>query len=118
MVRLQVKRSGLGALPMMEGAALFAFRMLNHKYRDEPPLSSQLPKLAGIQKLFLEAADDPEFERSTQILYQESPGPKELAELARGNYAAMLDDEKRNYENRIVSFFLLNCSPYAVPRRP
>jgi pimeloyl-ACP methyl ester carboxylesterase len=118
LVRLQVKRSGLGAIPLMENTVLFAFYILNHKYRVEPPLAARLPKLAGISKLFIEAADDPELERSTNALFQESPGPKELTELARGNYAGMLDEEKRSYENRIVSFFLLNCSPYAVGRRP
>jgi pimeloyl-ACP methyl ester carboxylesterase len=118
LVRLQVKRSGLGALPMMQATALFGFRALNYKYRDEPPLAARLPMLAGIAKLFIEAADDPQLELSTRALFQESPGPKEQAELARGNYAGMLDEEKRSYENRIVSFFLLNCSPYAVPPRP
>jgi hypothetical protein len=45
---------------------------------------------------------------STAELYRISPPPHELAVLQHGNYAGMLDDEKRSYENRILSFFLLN----------
>jgi len=29
----------------------------------------------------------------------------------------MMDEEKHSYENRIVSFFLLNLSPSAPPSR-
>jgi hypothetical protein len=31
-----------------------------------------------------------------------------LVVLQHGNYAGMPDDEKRKYENRVVSFFLVN----------
>ena len=47
----------------------------------------------------------------------QSPQPKEEAVLAHGNYAGMLDEEKRTYENRIVSFFLSNLPP-EVRSRP
>jgi hypothetical protein len=40
-----------------------------------------------------------------------SPNPKEEALLAQGNYVGMIDEEKRTYENRIISFFLLNLPP-------
>jgi hypothetical protein len=44
-----------------------------------------------------------------------SPPPHELVVLPNGNYAGMLDDDKRNYENRIVSFFLVNLPPGGQP---
>ena len=47
---------------------------------------------------------------TTRELFQVSPVPHELVNLDHGNYAGMLDDEKRDYENRIVSFFLVNLS--------
>jgi len=31
-----------------------------------------------------------------------------LVDLPHGNYAGMVDEEKRSYENRIVSFFLVS----------
>ncbi len=117
MVRLQVRRSGLGALPLMQGTAVFGFHWLNYRHRHEPPLAARLPKLTGAPKLFLEAADDPDFEQSTRELFQASAEPRELVELAHGNYAGMLDEEKRVYENRIVSFFLLNIPPVSQRRR-
>lgn len=117
MVGLQVRRSGLGALPLMQGTAVFAFHWLNYRYRHEPPLAGLLPKLAGVPKLFLESADDPEVERSTRTLFQGSAEPREIVELAHGNYAGMLDEEKHAYENRIVSFFLLNLAPAKRNRR-
>ena len=45
---------------------------------------------------------------STTEIFRASPPPHELVVLPHGNYAGMLDDEKHNYENRIVSFFLVN----------
>jgi len=37
--------------------------------------------------------------------------PKEEVSLPQGNYEGLLDDQKRTYENRIISFFLLNLPP-------
>jgi hypothetical protein len=33
--------------------------------------------------------------------------PKEQVTIAHGNFANMADEDKRAYENRVVSFFLL-----------
>src|SRR6185437_4112097 len=45
-----------------------------------------------------------------------SPEPHELVNLPHGNYTGMLDDEKHNYENRIVTFFLTNLPPSGQKR--
>ncbi len=55
--------------------------------------------------------------QSTRELFLRSPEPREQVILPKRNYAAMLEDEKRSYENRLVSFFLLNLSPSARPHR-
>ena len=55
--------------------------------------------------------DDRLLATSTTEIFRASPPPHELVVLPKGNYAGMLDDEKRNYENRIVSFFLVNLPP-------
>ena len=44
-------------------------------------------------------------------LFVLAPTPKEEVLLTQGNYQGMLDEEKRTYENRIISFFLLNLPP-------
>jgi hypothetical protein len=41
-------------------------------------------------------------------MYLKASGPREQANIGLGNFVAMNDDDKRAYENRVVSFFLAN----------
>jgi hypothetical protein len=113
MVRVGVERQGLGGFPLMIKSAEFSFQWLNHQYRGELPLSNtkRMASLAGVQKLFIEAADDPELGDVTRQLYLKAPEPKDQAAIAHGNFANMGDEDKRAYENRVVSFFLLRLPP-------
>lgn len=108
MVALQVGRSGLGSIPFVTRMSQTIFDWMNGPYRRTPPLSAQLGKLSGVAQLYLESPEDPKLAASTAALFRISPPPHELADLAHGNYAGMADEEKHTYENRIVSFFLLN----------
>ncbi|GEM_PF-286717 len=117
MLHLQIQRSGLAAFPLVERLAGLGFSWLNREYRHEPPISQRLGRLGGVAKLFLMANDDPQLAEYTRELFLRAPEPREQVIVARGNYAAMLDEEKRSYENRIVSFFLPNLAPSARPRR-
>ncbi len=108
MVALQVKRSGLGSLPLVTSMSQMIFGWLNSQFRNVPPLKTRIGKLSSVAQLYLESPDEPSLAASTTELFRTSPPPHELVVLQHGNYAGMLDDEKRNYENRIVSFFLLN----------
>jgi pimeloyl-ACP methyl ester carboxylesterase len=108
MLRLLVNRYGIGSLPLLSNFAEKAFDWLNHSDAGVPPLSQRLSRLAGVPKLFIEASDDPDLAESTRRLFLAAPDPKEKVTLVRGNYAGMLDEEKRSYENRIASFFLSN----------
>ena len=111
MVGVLVARMGLASLPLVSGMAKLGFGWMNSVYRNVPPLKTRVQKLSGIAQLYLESPDDPVLASSTRELFQVSPMPHELAVLPHGNYAGMLDDEKHNYENRIVSFFLVNLPP-------
>jgi pimeloyl-ACP methyl ester carboxylesterase len=111
MVALQVSRAGLGSLPMVTPMAKMIFGWLNSPFRNVLPLRTRIAKLSGVPQLYLESGDEPQFATSTSDLFRLSSPPHELAVLPRGNYAGMLDDEKRSYENRIVSFFLTNLPP-------
>jgi hypothetical protein len=102
-----VERSGLGGFPFMVRAAQFSFRWLNYKYRGDPPLSNSFSALAGVPKLFIAAVDDPELADLTQQMFSKAPEPRELAMIPHGNFVNLNDDDKRTYENRVVSFFLL-----------
>ena len=108
---LQVDRSGLGTLPFITRTAQLMFLWLNPQFRKVPPLRSRIPKLSGIAQLYLASQDEPELAAFTSQLFQASPAPHELTMSDHGNYAAMSDDDKRAYENRIVSFFLVNLPP-------
>src|SRR5882757_9570933 len=115
MVGLLVNRSGLGSLPLVAPMARWGFGWVHYKYRKVPPLRVNLGKLTGVAQLYLESPDDPVLAGYTGNLFRASPPPHELAVLPHGNYGGMLDEEKHNYENRIVSFFLVNLPPAGEP---
>jgi pimeloyl-ACP methyl ester carboxylesterase len=108
MLRLLVNRYGIGSLPLLPNFAEKAFDWLNYKDAAVPPLSQRLSRLAGVPKLFIEASDNPDLAKTTARLFVSAPEPKEQVAIVRGNYAGMLDEEKRTYENRVASFFLSN----------
>jgi pimeloyl-ACP methyl ester carboxylesterase len=108
LLRILVNRYGIGSLPLLPRFAEKSFEWLNYSNAGVPPLAQRLPRLAGVPKLFIEASDSPDLARITRRLFVEAPEPKEQDTLLRGNYAGMLDEEKRSYENRIAGFFLSN----------
>jgi len=116
MLRLEIERSGLGSFPLAERFAEWGFMLLNYSYRREPPLSARVARLAGVAKLYVQGTDEPQLAWSTRELFLRSPEPREQVILSKGNYAGVLDEEKRAYENRIVSFFLLRLPPSRSPR--
>jgi len=115
MVGVLVNRSGLASIPLVGVMTRWGFGWLNYRYRHAPPLAMNLAKLAGVGQLYLESPDEPALAAFTSDLFRASPPPHELVNLPHGNYAGMLYDEKRNYENRIVSFFLAYLPPAGAP---
>jgi uncharacterized protein len=103
MVRVQVNRSGLTAIP---GVSLFSdagFRLLNFSFRHEPPV--RMGMIQGIPKLFVESDDQPALASLLVRLFNSAPEPKQLLSFRVG-YADMSDEERKNYESQMVSFFL------------
>ncbi|PYT63420.1 MAG: hypothetical protein DMG35_04135 [Acidobacteria bacterium] len=115
MVKVGVERNGLGGFPFMIKSAELSFKYLNYAHRQDPPLSSKLLALNGVPTLFIQAMDDPELAGITREMFLKAPEPREQAIIARGNFVSMNDDDKRSYENRVVSFFLLHMLPTARP---
>jgi len=107
MVKVGVERNGLGGFPFMVRAAEFSFEYLNYTHRDDPPLSKKMVTLAGVPTLYIQALDDPELADITRQMFLKAPELREQAIIPHGNFVSMNDDEKRTYENRVVSFFLL-----------
>jgi hypothetical protein len=66
-----------------------------------------LPALAGVPTLYIQALDDPELAETTRQLFLKAPEPREQAIIPHGNFVSLNDEDKRTYENRVVTFFLL-----------
>ncbi len=111
MLGLLLTRYGMTPLPFFKRIAEASFLWFNFTYRLTPSLSAGASRLGSDSKLFLEATDEPALVGPTHELFLLSPMPKEEVLLTRGNYDGMLDEDKRAYENRIISFFLLNLPP-------
>src|SRR5437588_1322684 len=107
MVKVGVERNGLGGFPFMVRAAVFSFEYLNYAHRDDPPLSGKLITVLGVPTLYIQALDDPELAETTRRLFLKASEPREQAIIPHGNFVSLGDEEKRTYENRVVSFFLV-----------
>jgi len=116
MLRVQVDQSGLGSFPLVRTFCVLGFKLVNFHYRHEPLLSQHLSRLAGVAKLFIEARENSALAASTHQLLLRSPEPRELWSIDRGNYAEMINEEKRDYENHVVGFFLKNLPPIRAAR--
>ena len=110
MVKVGVEKNGLGGFPLMVRTAELSFEYLNYQHRNDPPLAAGLSRLASVPTLYIQALDDPELAETTRNLFLKAPEPREQAIIAHGNFASMGDDDKRTYENRVVSFYLLRLS--------
>lgn len=110
MLRLQVEQSGLTALPYILGSSDLIFRALNYSYRFTPPASANIGRTHGIPKLFITSDDQPQLAGDTLLLYTDAPEPKQILR-DRVRYRDMADEDRKNYENEMVSFFLQNLPP-------
>src|SRR5208282_1795942 len=119
MVKIGVEKTGVGGFPLMVKSAETTFEWLNYAYKDDPPVSSQLKLLDSVPILFIQATDDPELGAITRNIFLKASEPREQAILAHGNFVNLPDEEKRAYENRVVSFFLsrlpVSVAPAAAP---
>ena len=107
MVKVGVERNGLGGFPLMVRAAQFTFGYLNYAHREDAPVSRKLAALAGVPTLFIQALDDPQLAETTRQMFLNAPEPREQAIIPHGNFVNLDDEEKRTYENRVVTFFLV-----------
>jgi uncharacterized protein len=113
LVKLEVQKSGLTALPFVLRFSDFGFRMLNYPFRDEPPVSTRLARTAGVPKLFIQSDDRPALSNETLQLFVKAPDPKSTLR-ERQSYRDMSDDDRKIYESQIVNFFLQNMPPAAA----
>ncbi|HKZ52086.1 MAG TPA: alpha/beta fold hydrolase [Candidatus Acidoferrales bacterium] len=105
LLRLELERLGGNIVPLVIPVAVAEFRAVSLLYGGTHDITADLNRTAGLPKLFIAGEDAPGLASMTQQLYAQAPGPKELTELPRTNMAAMVEEERRNYENVVVSFF-------------
>lgn len=110
MVEVEVRHSGLAALPGVSTFSDWGFRFINYSSRDVAPVSEHLGQTRGIPKLFIETENRPDLARDTLTLFNIAPEPKQLIRN-RLNYSDMGDEDRKNYESQIVNFFLQSLPP-------
>jgi uncharacterized protein len=108
MVKVEVGNTGLGSFPFMMRSAELSFEWLNYQHKQDPPVSKRLAALKGVPKLFIEANDEPELSELTRDLFVKAPEPREQAIIQHGNFASLGDNDKRAYEDRVVTYFLMH----------
>ena len=108
MAAVLIGRQGVASLPLLGSFARKGFYWLHYSDRQTPPVSVNLDRLAGVAKLFLVTEEEAALAASTQRIYRQAPEPKDFVTLAHGRYTGLVDEEKRDYENRLVGFLLTN----------
>jgi uncharacterized protein len=115
MVKIGVEKAGVAGFPLMVKSAQTGFEWLNYGYKGDPPLSARLKALNGVPVLFIQAADDPELASISREMFMKASEPREQQIIAHGNFVNLPEDEKRTYEDRIVTFFLTRLPLSLVP---
>jgi pimeloyl-ACP methyl ester carboxylesterase len=110
MVQIQVNRSGLNVLPGVSDFANAGFVLLNYSFRHVPPVWPRLSLTKGTPKLFIESDDRPALANDTRELFVQAPDPKQTIRH-QVSYSDMSDDDRKNYENQLVTFFLQAIPP-------
>jgi hypothetical protein len=106
MLNIEIQNLGAGMLPMLPELTVLEFRIASLFLGRGADVRADLGRLSGVSKLFIAGDDSPRLAALTQELHALAPPPKELVVLPRTNIASLLEEDRRNYENLIVSFFL------------
>src|SRR5580704_2192463 len=114
MVQIAVNQSGLAVLPYVSRFCDLGFRLMNYQFRNEPPVASRLRSTNGIPKLFIQSDSRPALASATLTLFVLAPEPKQSVRT-KTRYSEMTDEDRKNYENMVVSFFLTSISPTSRP---
>jgi len=113
----ELDRDGYGSMPIIGWMARLGFQVTDLPYRGQPTLAARLGTLARIPKLFIALRENRQLAESTLALYAASPEPREQWVMPQGNYLTMTNDEKRTYDNAVLSFFLRTLPPVPATTR-
>ncbi|HKO05414.1 MAG TPA: prolyl oligopeptidase family serine peptidase, partial [Candidatus Acidoferrales bacterium] len=113
---LELDREGYGSMPVIGWMSRLGFRIVDLPYRSQARLSTRLKSLTKTPKLFIALRDNPVLAQSTLKLFASAPEPREQWVIPQASYLIMTNDEKRTYDNAVLSFFLRTLPP--VVARP
>ena len=116
-LRTEVEHSGAGSMPIIYPLLRFFFQMEQLPYRGGGTLSSRLSSLTSVPKLFIALRENPALADATLQLFNSAPAPREQWVMPKASYLAMSNEEKRAYENYVVTFFLRNLPPLTKGRQ-
>ena len=108
---IELDREGYATMPVIGWMARLGFRLAELPYRGQPPLSARLGALARTPKLFIALRENAPLAQSTLRLFNAAPEPREQWVMPQGSYLTMTNDEKRTYDNAVLSFFLRTLPP-------
>jgi pimeloyl-ACP methyl ester carboxylesterase len=115
LLRIELRKLGAHLIPLLSPMAVAEFRLASFFFGGrDGDVAENMDALAGVPKLFIAGDDTPRLEALTREIYVEAPGPKDLVTLQRSNISTFTEDERRNYENVVVTFFLRSL-PLAGP---
>ena len=116
-VRLQVGRSGTASIPLVAYFSQLGYRLLNWSSRNDPPLASRVAALPQTPKLFIQGRENAALADATLQLFLQAPEPRTQAVFPRTDYPVLPEQEKKEYESQLLSFFLQHLPPAAPPAR-
>jgi pimeloyl-ACP methyl ester carboxylesterase len=113
---VELERQGATYVPFLSFITALEYRLFSLTQGGGPSPAQSLQQMQGTPKLFIAGDDSPQLAASTEKLFQVAPGPKEFVVLPRTIPRNLREEERREYENRVVTFFLRHL-PLVAPGR-
>lgn len=108
---IELEREGYESMPIIGWMSRVGFQVAELPYRGQPSLGARLGTLTKIPKLFIALRENRQLADSTLRLFAAAPEPKEQWVMPQASYLTMTNDEKRTYDNAVLSFFLRTLPP-------
>jgi len=114
---LQVQQTGVSSVPLVSWLTRLGYMLLNWSTRNEPPLSARVAAMSQTAKFFIQGRDQPVLADQTLQLFLKSPEPRQQTVLQHTRYPSLSIDEKQDYDNQVLDFFL-KYLPITAPPPP
>lgn len=112
---LQVEATGATAVPLVLTVTRWGYALLNWSSRNEPPLSARVGAMNQTAKLFIQGRESAALAQQTLQLFLKSPEPRAQMVLPRTGYTSLPKEEKQDYDNQVLNFFLQHLPTFAPP---